>query len=78
VNSEPANAYVELAVVTDYSIYLAHQAYVNSTDPNLVILCMKIYFDHLIYAVRLKTPTTGRILIFFYSFSRPTYATSKA
>jgi hypothetical protein len=51
----PANAYVELLVVTDYSIYLAHQQYANSSNATFVLLQMKIYFAHLIYAVFVLT-----------------------
>jgi hypothetical protein len=47
----PVNIYVEVAVVTDFSVYLAHQTYAQSTDQAVVFTEMRVYYAHLIYAV---------------------------
>ena len=44
-------AYVEVVAVTDYSVFLAHQIYANTTNTSQVILEIKAYYAHLIYAV---------------------------
>ncbi len=62
------NLNADLVIVTDNSVFLAHQRYINSTNTTLVLLHMKAYYAHLIYAVRLtytriKTLNPGRNLI---------------
>ncbi len=66
----PANVYAEVAVVTDYSVYLAHQTYINSTNTTLVILSIKIYFASIIYAVSvtLFSMIYSFILLIYYYF----------
>ncbi len=42
---------VETLVVTDYSLYLDHQRYANSTNQDLVLVHMRIYFSHVFNGV---------------------------
>lgn len=50
-NGQPFNLYVEVLIVTDYTIYEDHQNYAQTNDQNLVFLYMRIYFAHYINEV---------------------------
>ncbi len=53
---KPIDLYVEKLVVADYSVFQSHQIYANTTNTDLVLLHMRIYFSHVIYGVS-KTTT---------------------
>lgn len=50
-NGQPFSLYVEVLIVTDYSIYLDHKKYSLSDDKNLILLHMRTYFAHYINEV---------------------------
>lgn len=50
-NGQPFDLYVEVLVVTDYSIYQDNIEYAQTSDVNLVFLYMKTYFAHYINGV---------------------------
>lgn len=50
-NGQPFDLYVEVLVVTDYTIYEDHQNFAQTTDQNLVFLYMRTYFAHYINGV---------------------------
>jgi hypothetical protein len=45
----PVKAWVEVLALTDYSVYLAHQTFANSTNTTLVVLEMQIHIMHILY-----------------------------
>ena len=51
INEQTVSLYIETLLVTDYSIYLDHQRYANTTNQDLVLLHMRIYFSHVFNAV---------------------------
>lgn len=55
--NKPVELNVEILVVTDESIFLAHRAFLRTTRQNLVFSYMKIYYSHVINNV-----------IFIYSY----------
>ncbi|RMZ95225.1 A disintegrin and metallo ase with thrombospondin motifs 3-like [Brachionus plicatilis] len=47
-SGEPVELDVEVLVVTDVSVYLAHKAFLKTTSQSLVLDYMKIYYSHVI------------------------------
>ena len=45
-NGNPTWLFVELLLVTDRTIFLDHQSFLQTNDTDLVFLNMKIYYSH--------------------------------
>ncbi len=54
VNGQPLYAVTETVAVIDYSNFVAHSGYANTTNVSVVLLNMKMYFAHMFYAVRTR------------------------
>ena len=46
LNGKPVDTYVETLVVTDQTIYNDMKAFVNSTNNNIILQNIRIYFAH--------------------------------
>jgi hypothetical protein len=51
VVQQPITFYIECLIVTDISIYEQHSRFINSSDQDLVLNHMSIYYAHLIKGV---------------------------
>ena len=58
VNGQPITLYVELLLVTDYSIYVKMQTFSGLTAQNDTFSFMHIYYTHLINAVNQRFATS--------------------
>lgn len=58
VNGQPITLYVELLLVTDFSIYAKMQAFSGLTAQNDTFSFMRIYYTHLINAVNQRFATS--------------------
>lgn len=50
-NGQAVNLFVETLIVTDRSVFIDHQRYTKSADPNVVFEHMRIYFSFIINGV---------------------------
>ena len=50
-NGQAVNLFVETLIVTDKSVFIDHQRYTKSADPNVVFEHMRIYFSFIINGV---------------------------
>lgn len=50
-NGQPFDLYLEVLVVTDYTIFVDHKEYAQTDDVSLVFLYMRTYFAHYINGV---------------------------
>jgi hypothetical protein len=71
VNGAPLQATVETLAVVDYSNFVQHSGYANTSNTSTIILNMRIYFSHLIYAVCMPCRSGSYlpdvfILVFFF------------
>jgi hypothetical protein len=51
VNGAPLYAVVEQLAVVDYSNFVQHSGYANTSNLSIVLMNMRIYFAHLAYGV---------------------------
>ena len=57
-NANPVNLYVEKLIVIDQSVYADHERFANTTNENLVLNYINIYFSHYVALINQKFVNT--------------------